>query len=90
MPSENFEKIALILVKEYIDEHLDKSDDKPLYKVFVVWSCKTLQNNKVLISSSLPDGMYYELTYNGDKNEIYFDAYKKFENKCIKLNKEEK
>lgn len=25
-------------------------------------------------------GMYYELTYNGDKNELYFDAYKKWEN----------
>ncbi|WP_233619266.1 DUF6275 family protein, partial [Enterococcus sp. S52] len=29
------------------------------------------------------DGMYYEITYNGDKDELYFDAYKKFENKCI-------
>ena len=27
----------------------------------------------------------YELTYNGDKKELYFDAYKKFENKCIKI-----
>ena len=34
----------------------------------------------------MPDGMYYEVTYNGDKNEIYLDAYKKFENRCIKLN----
>ena len=31
------------------------------------------------------DGMYYECTYNGDKKELYFDAYKKFESKCIKL-----
>ena len=29
--------------------------------------------------------MYYELTYNGDKKELYLDAYKKFENRCIKL-----
>ena len=29
------------------------------------------------------DGMYYELTYNGDKKEWYLDAYKKFENKKI-------
>ena len=27
--------------------------------------------------------MYYEITYNGEKNEFYFDAYKKWENKCI-------
>lgn len=29
--------------------------------------------------------MYYECTYNGDKNELYFDAYKKWENKCIEV-----
>jgi hypothetical protein len=27
--------------------------------------------------------MYYELTYNGDKDELYLDAYKKWENLCI-------
>ena len=46
---------------------------------------KTLQNNKVLASTTLFDGMYYELTYNGDKKEVYLDAYKKFENRCIKI-----
>ena len=56
-----------------------------LSNVFVVWSCKTLQNNKALVSTTVPDGMYYELTLNGDKNELYLDAYKKFENKCIKI-----
>lgn len=44
---------------------------------FKVWSCKTLQNNKALLSTTVTDGMYYELTYNGDKKELYFDAYKK-------------
>ena len=53
--------------------------------MFVVWQCKTLQNNKALLSTTLFDGMYYELTYNGDKKELYFDAYKKFENKAIKI-----
>ena len=72
-------------VKTYAEEHLDKSDVMPNFEVFVVWSCKTLQNHKALLSTSLPDGMYYELTYNGDKKELYFDAYKKFENKCIKM-----
>ena len=51
--------------------------------VFVVWSCKTLQNNKALLSTTVPDGMYYELTYNGDKKELYMDAYKKWENICF-------
>ena len=30
--------------------------------------------------------MYYELTYNGDKKELYLDAYKKWENKAIPVN----
>lgn len=76
---------AVDLVADYTDEHLDKSDEKPEYKVFVVWYCKTLQNFKALLSTTLFDGMYYEVTYNGDKDQIYFDAYKKFENKCIEV-----
>lgn len=76
---------ALVLVKEYILAHLDKSNTEPTFDFYVVWQCKTLQNWKWLISTSLYDGMYYEVTYNGDKKEFYLDAYKKFENKCIKL-----
>ena len=73
------------LVEQYAIEHLDKSDEIPEVKVYVVWSCKTLQNSKALLSTDLKDGMYYECTLNGDKKEIYFDAYKKFENRCIKI-----
>ena len=85
MSNEKFIEGCKDLVKEYAIEHLDKTDEIPSFDVFVVWSCKTLQNSKTLLSTSLLDGMYYECTMNGDKNEIYFDAYKKFENKCIKI-----
>ena len=74
---------ALRIVKDYIVNHLDKSDPTPEFAVYIVWKCKTLQNWKYLISSDLYDGMYYELTYNGDQKEWYLDAYKKFENKVI-------
>ena len=75
---------ALDLVHNYIIDHLDKSDSGPvLFDVFIVWKAKVLQNWKWLLSSTLPDGMYYELTYNGDKGEYYLDAYKKVENKVI-------
>lgn len=74
---------AIDIVRNYIIEHLDKSDNIPVFEVFVVWKCKALQNWKYLLSSTLFDGMYYEMTYNGDKKEWYLDAYKKFENKCI-------
>mgnify|MGYP001435474676 FL=1 len=74
---------ALSIVKNYILEHIDKTDTIPPFEVFTVWKSKVLQNWKYLISSTLPDGMYYEMTYNGDKKEWYLDAYKKFENRCI-------
>ena len=74
---------ALKIVKDYIIEHLDKSDEMPSFEVYTVWKAKALQNWKYLISSTLYDGMYYELTYNGDKSEWYLDAYKKFENRRI-------
>ena len=87
MDSEKFEIFCKQIVMDYANKHLDKTDNVEITEndVYVVWSCKTLQNNKALLSTTLFDGMYYELTYNGDKNEIYFDAYKKFENQCIQI-----
>ena len=77
------DKTVIKLVSDYIKEHLDKSDKIPEFEVYIVWKCKVLQNWKYLCASTLPDGMYYELTYDGDKNRWYLDAYKKFENRCI-------
>ena len=82
---EYMDEKAIKIVKDYILEHLDKSDVTPDFEVFTVWKVKALQNWKYLLSSTLFDGMYYELTYNGDKEEWYLDAYKKFENRCIKV-----
>ena len=87
MGNDKFIELCKKIVKDYANEHLDKSDNVQIAEenVFVVWSCKTLQNNKALLSTTLSDGKYYELTYNRDKRELYLDAYKKFENKCIKI-----
>lgn len=51
--------------------------------VFIVWSCKTLQNSKALLSMPHKGAYYYEFTLNGDKNEIYMDVYKKIINKVL-------
>ena len=90
MNDKEFIEICKEKVRDYANEHLDKSDNVQITidNVFVVWQCKTLQNNKALLSTTLFDGMYYELTYNGDKKELYLDAYKKFENKCFKVEAE--
>lgn len=74
---------AIDIVRDYVERHLDKSDPKPQFEVYTVWKSKVLQNWKYLLSTTLFDGMYYELTFNGDKNEWYLDAYKKFENVVI-------
>ena len=80
----NFDERAIEIVRNYIMEHLDRSDLMPDFHVYTVWKSKVLQNWKYLISSTLFDGMYYELTYNGDKHEWYLDAYKKFQNIVVK------
>ena len=54
-----------------------------LSNVFIVWSCKTLQNYKCLASTTVSgDAIYVEYTYNGDKQELYEDVYKKIVNIC--------
>ena len=87
MTDVEFVELVKKTVRDYANEHLDKTDDKQITtdEVFIVWQCKTLQNWKALSSTTLFDGMYYELTLNGDKNEVYLDAYKKFENRRITL-----
>ena len=78
------------VVVDYFNEHAEKTDNVKISKddVFIVWFSKTLQNFKALVSTTISDGMYYEITYNGDKKELYLDAYKKWENKCIKVEEE--
>jgi hypothetical protein len=87
MDNQKFIEKCKELVTDYTNNHLDKSDKTEITtdNVFVVWSCKTLQNSKALLSTTVSDGMYYECTLNGDKKEIYFDAYKKWENKAISV-----
>jgi len=74
---------AIKIVAGYINDHLDKTDEAPKFEVYIVWKAKVLQNWKYLLSSTLPDGMYYECTYDGDKKCWYLDAYKKFQNVMI-------
>lgn len=71
------------IVIDYYNNHVDATDDFKLTRddVFIVWFSKTLQNWKALVSTTVSDGMYYEITHNGDKNETYLDVYKKWDNK---------
>ena len=80
MGNDTFLNLCKNIVVDYFNRHKDKTDvveDITTDDVFIVWSCKTLQNNKALLSTTKPDGMYYEITHNGDRQETYVDADRK-------------
>lgn len=84
MSNINFIDFAISEVRKYVIDHLEKSDGIPVFDIFVVWSHQTQRKYKCMISTTLPDGMYYECTMlNGDKNKMYLNVYKKFEDKKI-------
>lgn len=85
MTNEKFIEQAKALVASYAAEHLDKTETVPPFDVFVVWNAYILGNIKALLSTTLRDGMYYEVTYSKVNGELYFDAYKKFENRKVEL-----
>ena len=87
MQYNEFLDIAIKAVVDYHNEQADSTDKNGKItadNVYVVWLVRALQNNKALLSTNLPDGMYYEFTWNGDKNEGYLDAYKKWKNILVK------
>ncbi|PWT39576.1 hypothetical protein DKZ22_10700 [Limosilactobacillus reuteri] len=94
MTNEEFIAIAKNEVSHYFEEHIFGpahpaiSDDQ----VFVTWYAKVLQNHKALlgVDDLGNDQHYYEVTYNGDKGELYLDVYNKEENVCIKVNDNER
>lgn len=86
MDNKLFVQLCKKLVAGYFNAHCEKTDGFTLTEddIYVVWLCKTLQNNKALLSTTVSDGMYYEITYNGDKDEAYLDVYKKWDNIAFK------
>ena len=87
MNEKDFVALVKKTVADYVNQNLDKTDGKKITEddVFIVWMCKVLQNSKAMASTTLFDGMYYELTFNGDKQELYVDAYKKWQNFAVEV-----
>ena len=87
MEERKFRDIAIQAVVSYFNTQVESTDKNGKISnddVFIVWQCKTLQNNKAMLSTTISDGMYYEFTWNGDKQEGYLDAYKKWKNIVVK------
>lgn len=87
MGEKEFRKLCIETLVDYIHSHLGHTIDEAVTidKIYCVWLCKALQNNKGLFTTELPDGRYYECTFNGDKRELYVDCYVKTENICVNL-----
>lgn len=79
MKTEQFIKVAKKIVTE---RELIDYDGVTDLEIFVVWYCKNLQNHKALLGSTSSNN-YYEITFNGDKKEIYVDSYSKAKNEKI-------
>lgn len=84
MGNDEFLNWASSEVRKYVNKHYPKTE-LDVFEVYVCWVCKTLQNNKALLATTLKGNMYFEVTYNGDKKEMYLDAYRKEKNVCIEL-----
>lgn len=71
---------AISLVNQYL---ADTYDIIPYgYNVFVVWKCKTIQNVKFIVGTNYNNN-FFELTFNGDANELYIDVYEKIDKVTI-------
>lgn len=76
-------EIARILTK-WIEDNCEGSVEVKPTDIYTVWLAKVLQNNKGLFSLDIVNSHYFEVTYNGDKNEFYIDHYTKASNTCLK------
>lgn len=76
------------IVKDYIDMlYTSKSEnspnDLPAYEILLVWFAKTLKDWRAVITTTLVDGMIYEVMYDGEKNETSLKAYHEIQNMVI-------
>lgn len=80
---EEFQKRCLVQLIRWYKKY--KGIDLTLDNVYIVWSCKSLQNYKCLAATDVEgDDIYAEYTYNGDKEELYEDVYVKITNTAYK------
>lgn len=85
---EYLDKARRIVLNHYNAPFVDAVDPLAnlpltLEEVYIVWFSKVLKNWKALVSTDVNDGLYYEVTYNGEKKETYLDVYGKISNTVI-------
>lgn len=76
----------LYLARQAVVNYFNETADTHPIKIdgtYIVWFNYTLKNFKALVSTTVHDGMYYEVTYNAAAKQIYLDAYKKWQKKVL-------
>lgn len=86
MDGDTFLNIATELIWDYYKEKYENDDSFSFdnFNTFIVWSCKTLQNNKAIIATSV-DKRLFEVTNNGNAKEVYIDVYDKVDNILVRM-----
>ncbi|QED11581.1 hypothetical protein PP914_gp091 [Arthrobacter phage Qui] len=83
-PNKYQDRARQIVVDYYNQQLLEIGEELHISQVYVVWFTKVLQNWKAMVATDVEgDGMYFELTHNGDKQETYLDVYKKISNEAV-------
>ena len=84
MSDKDFMELAKQAVADYYNENLDYCDAKKCISmddVYIVWMVRVIQNNKAMLSTNVADGMYYEVTFDGDKKKLYIAGYRHWRTK---------
>lgn len=80
-PDRFLEAAKLFVIGAYNNRIDEEESQLSVSDLYIVWFSKTLSNWKALISTSKPgDGLYFEVTHNGERAETYVDTYMKLAN----------
>lgn len=95
MDAREFEAMAKAAVVGYWNEEIipiglvESKELIGMENVIIVWESKVLQNNKAMLIVDSFGPQYFEVTYNGDKDEFYVDFYVKKGNMVIPVERVE-
>jgi hypothetical protein len=84
--AENFPHEARRLVYKHVKSRLEPTDDQSKFtieEVYVVSYHYVVGSWKAFVSTTLPDGMYYEVTYKQAAGETYITSYKQWEHTVL-------
>lgn len=71
----NVQNRAERFVFKMVDERLKKLGEQKFYDIYLLWSMHIEQNWRGVFSTSVGDGIFYEVTYNTGSKATKLDVY---------------